>query len=233
MSLCRLPLTSSGAANGDFLLKLAKSLADPEYNIPPLLKLLNLLRSDMVDGCSITTLDVGNEDEYSGVLEWIRSGLVNKTLSATEDLVLQLLSLSNTCAFLALPLITANMRSPATWLLAWRSKSLFTGPDAVTLQIACYLIFNRGRSDERQILSSNQSSIPRLNSALALPHDQDTYMFKQALNGLQDSLIMCRKDGSILSINDMAASLFAESLNELQDQFGIGWIGTGEAKTSA
>lgn len=191
--------------NIKFLTKCATILDQFEWEsrvMPPLTRLIELLKEDLVDGCSVTSIEADHELKSCkgprDIVEFLKAEWYMNPRKAELDLLAYDYAVST--SYLILPLKAWPGYTNHHHLVLWRHSRIFSPDDVITIKLALSMF----KAREIQYTASIQAELD-VKQNDSNPADWSKFIaIKKALNMVSEIIIICDHEGSILSMNRAA-----------------------------
>ena len=205
------------------------------FSVPPLFKLISILKEKCCTSCSLRTLDdtSGHSDTINAILSDMKA---LKMGSGDQDYITGYHSSTDeTFLALNLPNGMAHEVVDSFVLIMWRKGRIFTPEDVIIARTCVILFFSLCKEFlsvyKPQTAPMNTSEI--LARASQMPEDLInsntlTLLYEEALDLVCKCVIITNKDGALIHMNKCAEAVFKRSFSneEMTQNFsgGIDWF---------
>lgn len=186
----------------------------------PLLKLMEILKGDFVDGCAVTTLkDAAQSSLPRGpvsIVDWLTDYLQERDWEECEQI--HVWDAVTKAAYMAIPLTGEH------WLILWRLSSMFTPDDSMILRLAVSSFRLKYKELDliQETIISNSAAEEKIENTDVIRHQAQLY--KEIVNTLVDFVLICDYDGRVLHVNQAGQAYFQLSKEEMLSDTTNSWL---------
>lgn len=209
---------------------------DSPITIPPLFKLMSILKEKFCSSCSLRCLEegAGTSDSIGIILEDMKS--LTQVNSDQDYITGYHSSTDETFLAIILPSGMSPDMQETFVLILWRKGRIFTPEDVIVARTCVILFFSLCKD----AFSCNAINAPKMNTynllshASSLPTDQISpqtlsYLYGEALDLVCKCVVITNKDGTLIHMNKCAETLFKRrplSSEEMIQSYtgGIDWF---------